>query len=65
VSKRQPPSLMDRTRAAVGYINANARGRDSDLALEAFMALFHPEVPAEKVRDLKAAAKHNQRSKPR
>jgi hypothetical protein len=37
--RRQPPSLMDRTRAAVAYVN----GRNSrEVELHAFMALFHP-----------------------
>lgn len=49
---RQDPQIMDRTRAAVGYINTSRLGRDDPAALAAFMSIFHPEYSEEKVREM-------------
>jgi len=48
-------SQMDRVRAARAYLNqAGPQGYDRqvDLELHAFMALFHPEFPTDKVREM-------------
>jgi hypothetical protein len=50
-----PRSIMDRTRMAVAYINqAGPRDgdRQDDMKLHAFMAIFHPEVPTQEVREM-------------
>lgn len=37
------PTIMDRTRAAVGYLNARGGYSDNEaMKLKAFMAIFHP-----------------------
>lgn len=38
-------TLMTRTRAAVGFLNASHNGSEAS-KLNAFLALFHPEVEA-------------------
>lgn len=44
-----PDTLMERTRAAVAYCNtSNDEGTD----MAAFMALFHPEVEDDTVRQM-------------
>lgn len=43
-------SQMERVRAARAIINGR-RGSEA-LALEGFMAIFHPEFPAAKMRDM-------------
>lgn len=48
-------SQMDRVRAARAYLNqAGSRdpGRQADMELHAFMALFHPEIPTQTVREM-------------
>lgn len=50
--KLKGPSQIERVKAARTFIN-NAVGnqdRAEDLELHAFMAIFHPEYPVEKVR---------------
>jgi len=44
--RRDKPSKrkMERTRAAVGFVNSHPKGRESPSALNAFLALFHPEM---------------------
>lgn len=49
-------NLMDRTRAAVGYINAQPRSKPA-LELTAFLELFHPEIPEEKRRQMVCESK--------
>lgn len=46
---------MDRTRMAVAYINQagpHDGDRQADVQLHAFMSIFHPEVPAQTVREM-------------
>lgn len=45
-------TMMERTRAAVCYLNTGRLGGDSPSALYAFMDIFHPEVPEETVRQM-------------
>lgn len=46
--------LFDRVAAAKTYIGSvHSQERAEDLELAAFMAIFHPEVPPEKVREMK------------
>lgn len=51
-TKRSPPTMMDRTRAARAYVNQAKHGDSGDLEMYAFMAIFHPEVSDDKVREL-------------
>lgn len=53
--KREKPTQMDRVKAARCYINqaVHSQKHAEDLELEAFMSIFHPEVPAEKVREMR------------
>lgn len=48
------PSEMKRVEAARLYINRvpHTAERAAELELHAFMSIFHPEVPAEKVREM-------------
>ncbi len=48
--RRDRDAMMLNTRATVCYVNST-RG-DEGLKLAGFMHLFHPEVPAEKVRQM-------------
>lgn len=48
---KQGPSQMDRVRAARAIIDSR-RSNAEPLALAGFMAIFHPEVPQDKVREL-------------
>lgn len=41
---REDPRIMDRTRAAVCYLNTTNDGGDGPLAMNAFLAIFHPEI---------------------
>lgn len=51
-NKRQP-DLMDRTRAAVCFVNAGGgTGGDMDTEMYAFLSLFHPEMNEQKKREL-------------
>ena len=59
---RTKKTLMERSRAAKSYLaSIHDPARQAEVELHAFMALFHPEVPQEKVRemgrDVKAKAK--------
>lgn len=46
-------NLMNRTRAAVAYVGtAHSETQREKLALHAFMDIFHPEVPVERVREM-------------
>lgn len=44
------PSQIERVRAARAIINS--RSGSEAMALHAFMTIFHPEVPIEKVKDM-------------
>lgn len=48
------PSQMKRVEAAQLYINrvTHTAERQAELELRAFMSIFHPEVPPEKVREM-------------
>ena len=48
----QRHEIMDRTRAAVCYLNATNDGGDGHAAIYAFMSIFHPDVPTETVRQM-------------
>lgn len=48
--------MMDRTRAAVGFINGPGNGRD-DLKMSAFLDIFHPELSAEQRLELVQSAR--------
>lgn len=48
--KLKGPSQIERVRAARAILNGR-RGSEA-LALEAFMAIFHPEFSAEKTREM-------------
>lgn len=50
------PTLMDRTRAAVAYVNTK-HGDAAAVEMAAFLELFHPEMPDDKKRELIRAAK--------
>lgn len=50
--------LMERTRAAVAYVNTS---NDPGTDITAFMALFHPEVPQDQVRKMAQDARANRR----
>ena len=51
--KLKGPSQLDRVRAARAIIDAQQNGRQSEsLALAGFMAIFHPDFPEDKVRDM-------------
>lgn len=49
--KLKGPSQMERVRAARALINGR-HGDSEALALEGFLAIFHPEMKADKVREL-------------
>lgn len=52
--KTTGPSQMERVKAARCYID-NSRApqeRIEDMELHAFMSIFHPEVPAQTVREM-------------
>ena len=66
LAKRMPSkySQMERVRAARAYLNqAGSRDttRQAVVELHAFMALFHPEVPVHKVREMSYDLKARQR----
>ncbi len=48
-SKKITPSLMEKTRAAVAYVNTKPQ---KDLEMYAFLSLFHPEMSEAKKREL-------------
>ena len=52
--------LMHRTRAAVAFCNTS---NDPATDMHAFMALFHPEVPQERVRELARDARDKARGR--
>ncbi len=53
--KREKPTQMERVEAARALINGSraSQERIEDMELHAFMSIFHPEVPAEKVREMR------------
>jgi hypothetical protein len=55
---KRKPDLMQRTRAARCFTNAT---NDDGTELGAFMALFHPEFPEDKTRELVNDARSRQR----
>jgi hypothetical protein len=68
VAKKKPtaPSQMDRVRAAVRYTN-NIQNPEhaAEAEMHAFMAIFHPEMPRQKVQELaKDAGKRRGQGKP-
>lgn len=48
-TKKSPPTMMERARAAKEYINRVPHSPKSqdELELRAFMSIFHPEAPQE------------------
>lgn len=52
--KREKPSQMERVVAARCIINGSRapQERIEDMELHAFMSIFHPEVPAQTVREM-------------
>lgn len=61
--KRAKPTQMERVQAARCYINqtVNSQERAEDLELEAFMSIFHPEVSADKVLEMRMDRKRRPR----
>lgn len=57
----ESPRFMDRTRAAVCYLNTTPDGGDGPSAMAAFLAIFHPEIdPAGPLHlDLMQSARRN------
>lgn len=45
-TRTREPDIMDRTRAAVCYVNS--RAGSERIAMFAFLSLMHPEIPLEK-----------------
>lgn len=51
--KAKEPDLMERTRAAVAYVECrDSRSRDRNLEMYAFLSLFHPDMSEERKRKL-------------
>ena len=57
---KQPPTLMDRTRAAVAIVNS--RSGSHALEMAGFLALFHPEIDPRSMKHLELMQRDRRRS---